>query len=78
MERPDTGRLWQTKQGELLKLSEMDYNHLKNCKKMLYRGGKSYLPMYLYLCEEIDYREWERKHSKDTESTSRFELLDFD
>ena len=78
MERPDPERMQKTKKGELLKLSEMDYNHLKNCRKMLDRSGKTFLQTYQYLNEEIAYREWEKEYKKDDHPTSRFELLDFD
>jgi len=56
----------------------MDYNHLKNCRKMLDRSGKTFLQTYQYLNEEIAYREWEKEYKKDDHPTSRFELLDFD
>ncbi len=78
MERPNPHRQWKTKEGDMRQLSDMDYNYLKNCKNMLERGNKAHLAMYSHLNEEIKYREWKKKNSKDNDPTSRFDLIDLD
>ena len=75
MKRPDPNIKWKTRDMKTLNLGEMDYNHLKNCKKMIERSSFFRKNMYQQICEEIKYRDFLKKDDK---PTSRFELMDFD
>lgn len=78
MEKPDPDIKWITKKGESKCLGIMDYHHLKNCKNMLVRGKKMYLPIYQHLVREITYRDWVMSNKEDDNPMSRFDLIDFD
>ena len=79
MGSPNKGKIWTTKQGKKLDISEMDYHHILNCINMLKRKSiiisyKGYDKTYKALTSEIDYRDNLKKKPK--KKISRFQLMD--
>jgi len=67
----DRYKIWESRNGTQTCLKDMDHNHIKNCEKMILRGGDGREQCLIYLQTELIYRELLIRQSNENKNGNR-------